>query len=209
MKLAKGDAVISLSLVRHAEVGVEERDDYLRAAAAERRGDGDAEVPTKATDLTPQRQAELAANEEFILSITENGYGKRTSAYEYRIANRGGQGIINIETSQRNGEVIAAFPVVESDELLLVTDGGQLIRCPVNDIRIAGRNTQGVTLFSTAEDERVVSVARLSDDGGEGDDGEDDDVVGEAGEGDENQGGDGDDVAAGADDDQQTTATDA
>ena len=159
--------------------------------------------------MPPERLAEWAAHEEFILSITENGYGKRTSAYEYRIANRGGQGIINIVTSQRNGEVVAAFPVIESDELLLVTDGGQLIRCPVNDIRIAGRNTQGVTLFSTAEDERVVSGARLSDDGGEGDDGEDDDVVGEAGEGDENQGGDGDDVAAGADDDQQTTATDA
>ncbi|MAG96910.1 MAG: DNA gyrase subunit A [Alphaproteobacteria bacterium] len=209
MKLAKGDAVISLSLVRHAEVEVEERDDYLRSAIAERRGNGEAETAAKASELAPDRLTELAANEEFILSITENGYGKRTSAYEYRIANRGGQGIINIVTSQRNGEVVAAFPVIESDELLLVTDGGQLIRCPVNDIRIAGRNTQGVTLFSTAEDERVVSVARLSDDGGEGDDGEDDDVVGEAGEGDENQGGDGDDVAAGADDDQQTTATDA
>ncbi|MDP7164588.1 MAG: DNA gyrase subunit A [Alphaproteobacteria bacterium] len=197
MKLAKGDDVISMSLVRHAEVGVEERDDYLRTAAAERRANGETEVAATASELPPERLAELAAHEEFILSITENGYGKRTSAYEYRIAHRGGQGIINIETSERNGEVVAAFPVVESDELLLVTDGGQMIRCPVNDIRIAGRNTQGVTLFSTAEGERVVSVARLCDGGEDGDD-----EAGEGEEGDEAEVGEAADQNA---DDQQKT----
>ncbi|NQU71133.1 MAG: DNA gyrase subunit A, partial [Rhodospirillales bacterium] len=92
---------------------------------------------------------------------------KRTSAYEYRVTNRGGQGIANIETSDRNGPVIAAFPLDESDHIMLVSDGGTVIRCPVHDIRIAGRRTQGVTLFHTAADERVVSVARLDDDGEE------------------------------------------
>jgi DNA gyrase subunit A len=97
-----------------------------------------------------------------ILSVTVNGYGKRTSAFEYRVTNRGGQGIINIETSKRNGPVVAAFPVADEDQLMLVTDGGQVIRIPVDDIRIAGRNTQGVRLFDVAEDEHVVSVARLA-----------------------------------------------
>jgi Type IIA topoisomerase (DNA gyrase/topo II, topoisomerase IV), A subunit len=105
----------------------------------------------------------LANKEEFILSITENGYGKRTSAYEYRTTNRGGSGIINIETSDRNGHVIASFSIADKDQIMLVTDGGKLIRSPVVDIRIAGRNTQGVTLFNTAENEKVVSVARLDE----------------------------------------------
>jgi DNA gyrase subunit A len=103
----------------------------------------------------------MAADEEFILTITENGYGKRSSAYEYRITNRGGQGIVGIDTGARNGAVVAAFAVDHSDELMLVTDMGKLIRMPVDDIRISGRATQGVTLFRTAESERVVSSARL------------------------------------------------
>ena len=97
-----------------------------------------------------------------ILSLTVNGFGKRTSAFEYRVTNRGGQGIINIETSKRNGPVVAAFPVADEDQLMLVTDGGQVIRIPVDDIRIASRNTQGVRLFDVAGDEHVVSVARLA-----------------------------------------------
>jgi len=101
--------------------------------------------------------------EDFILTITENGYGKRTSAYEYRIAGRGGQGITNIETNKRNGSVVASFPVESDDHLVMVSNGGQLIRTTVVDIRIAGRSTQGVTLFKTAEGEHVVSVTRLSD----------------------------------------------
>ena len=112
--------------------------------------------------LGANRLAELDAHQQLILSVTENGYGKRTSAYEYRVTNRGGQGIINIETCRRNGPVIAAFPVADDDQLMLVTDRGQVIRIPVDGIRIAGRNTQGVTLFDVAEGEHVVSVARLA-----------------------------------------------
>ena len=97
----------------------------------------------------------------FILSITENGYGKRTFV-QYRTTGRGGQGIVNIQTSERNGRVVATFPVENSDEIMLVSDAGTLIRCPVEDIRVAGRNTQGVTLFDTADGERVVSVARFA-----------------------------------------------
>ncbi len=168
MKLAKGDDVISMSILRHEKIDVEERDIYLRWSNAQRRGE-DAEDIT----LSADRLAEFGEREEFILSVTENGYGKRTSAYEYRIAGRGGQGIINIETSDRNGGVVAAFPVADEDEIMLVTDGGQLIRCPVHDIRVAGRNTQGVTLFKTAEDERVVSVAHLKAEDEDDDDEED------------------------------------
>jgi DNA gyrase subunit A len=131
-----------------------------------------------------------------ILSVTENGYGKRSSAYEYRVTNRGGQGIINILTSRRNGPVVAAFAVAEGDQLMLVTDRGQVIRIPVDGIRIAGRNTQGVTLFDVAEGEHVVSVARLAgaaeapnggEEGGDLDDGETD--VGDEPRGDDEPGG--------------------
>jgi DNA gyrase subunit A len=111
--------------------------------------------------LGANRLADLDAHQQLILSVTANGYGKRTSAYEYRVTNRGGQGIINIETSRRNGPVVAAFPVADDDQVMLVTDRGQVIRIPINNIRIAGRNTQGVTLFDVAEDEHVVAVARL------------------------------------------------
>jgi DNA gyrase subunit A len=157
IRLKGDDRVISMSILDHAEAdSTTFRDAYLRHAMAMRRGDEDAPAPDDAYD-------ELAAGEQFILTVTENGYGKRSSAYEYRIAGRGGQGIINIETSDRNGQVVASFPVGDDDQILLVTDGGQLIRCPVQDIRIAGRNTQGVTLFKTAEGERVVSVSRLDE----------------------------------------------
>ena len=101
--------------------------------------------------------------EEFILSITVNGYGKRTSSYEYRVTGRGGSGIINIETSDRNGEVIAAFPIYEKDQLMMVTDNGRLIRVPVHDVRVAGRNTQGVTLFKVGDEEHIVSVDRIQE----------------------------------------------
>jgi DNA gyrase subunit A len=117
--------------------------------------------------ISEERYAEFAAQEEFILSITANGYGKRSSAYEYRITGRGGQGIANIETSERNGSVVASFPVRDGDQIMLVTDGGQLLRTPVNDIRIAGRKTQGVVLFRVAEGEKLVAVTRLGDDSDE------------------------------------------
>ncbi|MBT3534534.1 MAG: DNA gyrase subunit A, partial [Rhodospirillaceae bacterium] len=119
----------------------------------------------------PAEAEQMAATEQYVLSITENGYGKRTSAYEYRVTGRGGQGIINIEASDRNGQVIASAPVEEDHHIMLVTDTGRLIRTPVHDIRIAGRNTQGVTLFDVEPNERVVSVAWLSEQGeGNGED---------------------------------------
>jgi DNA gyrase subunit A len=168
IKLAQDDHVISMSLLHHIEFGTEERDAYLRLAAQRRRAEGIEEAasdngngesaPVKLADA---RAAELAAAEEFILSVTENGFGKRSSAYEYRLANRGGQGIANIDVSARNGAVVASFPVKDGDQIMMVTDGGQLIRIPVGDIRIAGRATQGVILFKTAEGEHVVSVTRL------------------------------------------------
>ena len=111
----------------------------------------------------PTAIAELAENEQFILTVTENGYGKRSSAYEYRRTNRGGQGITNIDTSERNGCVVATFPARQGEALMLVTDQGKMIRTTVGDIRIMGRNTQGVTIFRVAEDEHVVSVAKIDE----------------------------------------------
>jgi len=105
----------------------------------------------------------MADKEQFILTVTENGYGKRTSAYEYRRTNRGGQGITNIDTSERNGHVVASFPVRQGEQLMLVTDQAKLIRTTVGDIRIAGRNTMGVTIFRVADGEHVVSVARIDE----------------------------------------------
>ena len=178
MDLAKVDRVISMSILDHVELAIEERDAFLRYDAARRRQDiyedngaesaedalqkAEAAIRAAREMLGANRLAELDAHQQLILSVTENGYGKRTSAYEYRVTNRGGQGIINILTSKRNGPVVAAFPVADDDQLMLVTDRGQVIRIPVDGIRIAGRNTQGVTLFDVAEDEHVVSVARLA-----------------------------------------------
>ena len=170
IKLADGDQVISMSLLAHNEVEIETRDEYLRAVGAQRRlagADYEGRDEDRAHDaalaarLKEPQFAKMAQAEEFILAVTERGYGKRTSAYEYRITGRGGQGIVNIDTSERNGAVVAAFPVEESDQLVLVTDGGQLIRTGVDEVRIAGRGTQGVTLFSVGETEKVVSVAQV------------------------------------------------
>jgi DNA gyrase subunit A len=163
MDLARGDRVISMSILDHVEVSIEERDAFLRYDAALRRqnGNDNGEADEQPVDLEPERIEELSRRQQLILTVTANGFGKRTSAYEYRVTNRGGQGIINIETSKRNGPVVAAFPVALDDQVMLVTDKGKVIRIPVDGIRIASRNTQGVTLFSTEPGEHVVSVARL------------------------------------------------
>ncbi len=153
MRLAKDDRVVSMSILAGQDATVEERSVYLKSAAWK----PDPADPGLAAD----RMTELAAGEQFILSVTENGFGKRTSAYEYRTAGRGGMGIINIETSERNGQVIAAFPIEENGQIMMVTDAGRLIRTPVHDVRIAGRSTQGVTLFRVEEDEKIVSVAKV------------------------------------------------
>ncbi|HEX8215272.1 MAG TPA: DNA gyrase subunit A [Allosphingosinicella sp.] len=149
------DKVISLSILKGFKAAADEREAYLRAAPWKENEN----EPT----LSPERMAEFAEAEEFILTVTVNGYGKRTSAYEYRRTNRGGQGITNIETSQRNGCVVASFPAHNGQQLMLVTDQAKMIRTTVGNIRIAGRNTQGVTIFRVAENEHVVSAARIEE----------------------------------------------
>jgi DNA gyrase subunit A len=169
IKLDDGNAVISMAILRHVEITSEMSKAYLKHAAAMRRAAGEDDVDEPEETDTPdvaistERLAELGAAEQFVLTVTENGYGKRTSSYEYRTSGRGGKGIIAIQTTSRNGRVIASFPVEDTDQIMLVTDGGQLIRTPVNDIRAAGRNTQGVTIFRTREGEKVVSVGRVED----------------------------------------------
>jgi len=174
--LAQGDTVISLSILRHIAANAEERAAYLRRANAVRRGEAngegeevaaDAEEATGAIELGETRYVEMSAAEQFVLTVSERGYGKRTSSYEYRTTGRGGKGIVAMAVTARNGRIVASFPIEEADQIMLVTNRGQLIRCPVDGIRIAGRGTQGVIVFDTAEGERVVSVERLSEENGE------------------------------------------
>ena len=181
IRLADEDRVISMAVLRGVDASTEETRAYLKHAAAMRRAAGE-EAETDADDeagedaaLSPDRLAILGASEQFVLTVTENGYGKRSSSYEYRVSGRGGKGIIAIVVNDRNGPVRASFPVEDSDQIMLVTDAGQLIRTPVNDIRAAGRNTQGVTIFRTRAGESVVSVERIEDIGEEDseEDGED------------------------------------
>jgi DNA gyrase subunit A len=127
----------------------------------------DAEEATGAIELGETRYVEMSAAEQFVLTVSERGYGKRTSSYEYRTTGRGGKGIVAMAVTARNGRIVASFPIEEADQIMLVTNRGQLIRCPVDGIRIAGRGTQGVIVFDTAEGERVVSVERLSEENGE------------------------------------------
>ncbi|KUR77896.1 DNA gyrase subunit A [Novosphingobium sp. Fuku2-ISO-50] len=157
MMLKEGDEVISLSILHR--VGVrdqEERDEYLRFAPwkAEREGE---------PSIDPARFAELAEREEFILTVCANGYGKLSSAYEYRRTGRGGQGIVNIDNIERNGPVLASFPAAPADQLMLVTDQAKLIRLPLSSLRVIGRGSAGVRLFSVADNEQVVSAARLAE----------------------------------------------
>ena len=172
--LSDDDKVISLSILRHLETSADERAAYLRRANAVRRGGAEDEVGTEqeeasgAIELGEQRYVEMSAAEQFVLTISENGYGKRTSSFEYRTTGRGGKGIVAMSVNDRNGALIASFPVEESDQIMLVTDAGQLICCPVDGIRIAGRSTQGVIVFDTAEGERVVSVEHIGEEGENG-----------------------------------------
>ncbi len=185
IRLAYEDAVMSMAVLDTVPASPAERDAYLRRAAALRRavgdeagvevvGDDETDLLAETVNLSEERFLELQAVEQFLLTVTERGYGKRSSAYEYRKTGRGGQGIAGMDITQKNGPVVGAFPVSESDQIMLVTDGGQLIRIPVAGIRIAGRKTQGVTLFKVETDERVVSVTRLDDTGEEpGEEGDD------------------------------------
>ncbi|MBV9758290.1 MAG: DNA gyrase subunit A [Alphaproteobacteria bacterium] len=168
IRLGKGDEVISLSVLRHVEVGTEERAAYLKLAAAARRRNGNGEDEEPAVEpeeaaaevtLSSDRTAELEAAEEFLLTVTDAGFGKRSSAYEYRVTGRGGQGIANITLAPRNGTaVVATFPVRPGDHVMLVTDAGRLIRVPADQVRITGRQAMGVTLFRVDGSERVTSV---------------------------------------------------
>jgi DNA gyrase subunit A len=156
IRLLGDDEVISMSILRRVGTTQEEREAYLKCPPWRDRQDVEC-------SLDPDRFAEMADKEQFILTITEKGYGKRSSAYEYRRTNRGGQGITNIDTSSRNGRVVASFPVSQGEQLMLVTDQAKMIRTTVGDIRILGRNTQGVTIFRVAENEHVVSVAKIDE----------------------------------------------
>jgi DNA gyrase subunit A len=156
VRLQAGDQVISMSILHRVGTSQEEREAYLRFAPWKGEKEGEC-------ILSQERIAELFDKEQFILTITENGYGKRSSAYEYRRTNRGGQGITNIDTSERNGRVVASFPAHQGEQLMLVTDQGKMIRTTVADIRIAGRSTMGVTIFRVAENEHVVSVAKIDE----------------------------------------------
>ena len=153
IKLEKNNYVISQAILKHSKIDMSVRQDYLRAASENR----------KNTSTLKSEFEELNKNEEFLLALTTNGFGKRSSAYEYRISNRGGKGITGILTSEKNGEVLDCFVIYEDDQIILVTDKGQIIRINVNQIRIAGRSTKGVSVFKIPEGDSIVSVSRIPD----------------------------------------------
>ncbi len=196
IRLLGDDQVISMSILRHEEVSPETRDAYSKLANERRRQNGDDELPPEADDgengngaageavISEEQFLDLAAREEFLLSVTEKGFGVRSSAYGYRITGRGGQGINNMDLTRRSDAVVAVFPVGAKDQIMLVTDGGMVIRCPVDDIRIARRGSAGVVIFRVGEGERVVSVARLPEVAAE-ENGENGDAAGESEEGDD------------------------
>ncbi len=175
IKLSDGDEVVGLSLIRHADASGEEARAYLKQAGAMRRASGEetpSEEPAEAEEvgaeaaLSPERYAALGAAEQFILTVSENGFGKRTSSYEYRATGRGGSGIVAMGMGGKNTAVIASFPVEEGDDLMLIGNTGQTIRVPVKDISVQGRAAQGVTVFRLDPEERVVSVERIADEAG-------------------------------------------
>lgn len=153
IKLEKNNHVISQAILKHSKIDINVRKDYLRAASENRKN---------TSSLKPEF-AELNVNEEFLLALTTNGYGKRSSAYEYRISNRGGKGITGILTSEKNGEVIDCFVVNDNDQIILVTDKGQIIRVNINQIRIAGRSTRGVNVFKIPDSDSIVSISRIQE----------------------------------------------
>jgi DNA gyrase subunit A len=182
IRLAEGDSVISMAILMAVAANPEERTAYLKQsralarAAGEEAEDGvaavvedDEEEAAGEAQLSPERFIELGAAEQTILTLSSEGIGKRSSAYEFRRTGRGGQGLMAQDLTRKGGKLVAAFPVEAGDQLLLVTDGGQLIRVPVAKIRIAARNTQGVIVFRTSEAEHVVSVERLAEADTDGD----------------------------------------
>ena len=167
IRLSKEDTVISMYIIKHAKFTIDERNDYLKIANAIRRRELRRSMPfsklSKYTSLSEEKFKQMESIEEFILSVADNGYGKRSSAYEYRITSRGGKGIANMTVSKKTGKVVSSFPVNEKDDVMLITGTGKLIRSPVNKIRVAGRTTQGVTLFKVESGEKVLSSASIKD----------------------------------------------
>ena len=146
IELTDSDTVMSLSVLNTVNINPKTAKKLLKNGNADK-----------------DKKSELVAKQKYILSITENGFGKRTSFYDYRVTNRGGKGIIGIVTSSRNGNVAASFPVNEGDEIILSTDKGKVIRCAVKEIRVAGRNTQGVRIFKLSGEEKVVSAIKVEE----------------------------------------------
>ncbi len=177
VRLLGEDKVISMAILKRVDATPAERAEYLKRAAALRASSGeeaddvvtvsdeDGEDLGDEAPMPDERFAELQATEEFILTVSDIGFGKRSSSYDYRRTGRGGQGIVAIDLSKRGGKLVASFPIDVTDGLLLVTSGGQLIRTNVTKVRIASRNTQGVTIFKTSEGQKVVSVERIVDSG--------------------------------------------
>jgi DNA gyrase subunit A len=166
MKLADNDTVVSISILHGIRATAEEREDYRKVASARRRASGLEEADGEAIDLSnitlsEEKIAEMSAAEEMILTVTELGYGKRTSAFEYRVTGRGGSGVTGIGISKKNGNVVASFPVENGDQIMLMTNKGTLIRTPVEDIRICGRTSQGVITLRTEAKEQVISAVRI------------------------------------------------
>jgi len=179
ISLGANDRIISMTIVSHVAAEPWERAAYLKRSASEKRAVGVdeddialvGEEVGELGELSEERYQELKAREQFVLTVSEKGFGKRSSSYDFRTSGRGGKGIRATDTSKTGeiGELVAAFPVEDKDQLMLVSDGGQLIRVPVDGIRIASRATKGVTIFSTAKDEKVVSVERISEPEGDED----------------------------------------
>ena len=167
MTLREGDAVISLSILHRSGATAEEREEYLRYAPWRERNPGLPPLPPR--PMADERFALLRESEQFILTVCANGYGKRSSTYEYRRTNRGGQGITNIDNLERNGPVVASFPATSGQQLLLVTDQAKLIRMTLGDLRVIGRNSAGVRLFDVDRNEHVVGAARIEETVEEGD----------------------------------------
>ena len=168
IKLIGDDEVISMTILNDTNLDPEARENYIRYSNSLRRGKDELDLDVVQTPVEkPDDYEQLKENEQMLLTVTEKGYGKRTSAYEYRTTSRGAQGVKNIDMSDKNGKVVAVFPVKDSDEVMLVTNMGKMIRCPVQDIRVTGRSAQGVILFRVEKGEKVVSAVRIADMGEE------------------------------------------
>ena len=171
IKLADGDEVISMAVLRHVDVETDEARAYMKHANAMRRalGEGDDELTDDTeieSSLNEDRIGELGGKEQFLLTLADDGFGKRSSSYDYRCMNRGGQGVTAQELSRKgadNARLVRSFTIQDEDQLMIVTDGGQLIRCPVKNIRIVSRSSRGVTVIRVKDQERVVSVERIED----------------------------------------------